>query len=152
MHVVFDCDGTLLDTNGEFKLFPGILRLIQLLHSEGHQIYVWTGRDPRSTQQLMNALGVAPYLSDTRSAGQCAGKPSSEGLRQMLTGVSPSQCVVIGDSWADMAGAREWGAHGIGAVWNSQVDGETLREYGAQSLAVTPEDCYNLLLRLCPKE
>ncbi len=152
MHVVFDCDGTLLDAERGIASFAGIAELVSKLHQGGHTLYVWTGRDPRSTQAVLKQLELASYFHDTRSAGECAGKPDPEGLQQMLTNVPPSQCVVIGDSWADMAGARQFGAWAIAALWDKRADGEVLRSFGAHALAETPAQCYAHVLRLADKE
>ncbi len=152
MHVVFDCDGTLLNTDKGPESYAGVPELVEKLHREGHTLYVWTGRDPRSTQAVLKHMNLTAFFHDTRSAGECAGKPDPQGLEQMLVDLPPSQCVVIGDSWADMAGARQFGAWALGALWEPRTDGEVLRSFGAHALAGTPAECYSHVLRFAGKE
>lgn len=145
--VIFDCDGTILNPQGGVP-YPGIPELLQRLEENEFDLYVWTGRDGPSLSLFLQKFGLSKYFKDTRTAGECLPKPHPEGLRQMLGEMEPSQCVVIGDSWADMKGAKNFGAHGIGAVWSSHAQEETLKEFGAQVLATRPMDCHDLILSL----
>jgi len=145
--VIFDCDGTLMNTEGRTPtVYAGIPELLQRLQENEFELYVWTGRDKPSLQRFLQQCGLAKYFLDIRCSGDCSPKPHPDGLRQMLDGKLPAQCVVIGDSWADMKGADNFGAHGIGALWNKSVDPETLKEYGARALVSTPALCYDVIL------
>jgi len=147
--VIFDCDGTLMNVeSGSPTVYPGIPELLQRLEENEFQLYIWTGRDSASLQKFLLHFSLAKYFTDIRTANDSAPKPHPEGLRQMLKGINPSQCVVIGDSWADMKGATNFGAHGIGALWNKGAHGETLTEFGAKTLVSSPLDCYTVILSL----
>lgn len=146
-YVIFDCDGTLLNPAGmKAQAYPGILELLQRLSLNEFELFVWTGRDAPSLHKFLQSQHLAKYFRDQRAAGECAPKPHPDGLRQMLPGVDPSQCVVIGDSWADMKGARNFGAKSIGALWHKGTDAEALKEFGATALVSTPADCYDVIL------
>ena len=143
--VIFDCDGTILNPQGHGP-YPGIPELLQRLKENEFDLYIWTGRDGPSLSLFLQKFGLSKYFQDTRSAGECLPKPHPEGLRQMLGEMGPSQCVVIGDSWADMKGAQNFGAYGIGALWGSGAKVETLIEFGSQALVSSPMDCYDVIL------
>lgn len=147
-HIIFDCDGTLLNTQSQGQPYEGIPELLHRLIAADYQLYVWTGRDRASTLRLLQEHNLLRYFQDLRTASEMTAKPHPHGLQEMLKDVDPGLCVVIGDSWADMKGARLFGAHALGAVWNSQASSEALTEFGAQALAATPRDCYDTLLRL----
>lgn len=146
--VVFDCDGTLLDTSGsKFRAYAGIPELLHRLKQQDYGLFVWTGRDRPSTEKYLQEFGLRRFFEDIRCAGDCAPKPHVEGLKQLLGHFDPSRCVVIGDSWADMKGAKLFGAFALGAVWNKQASPEALTEFGAEVLVSQPSDCYDVILR-----
>lgn len=147
-HIIFDCDGTLLNTQGQGQPYDGIPELLHRLVAADCHLYVWTGRDRASTLRMLQEHNLFRYFQDLRTASEMTAKPHPQGLQDMLKGVDPSLCAVVGDSWADMKGARLFGAYALGAVWNPQASTEALTEFGAQALAATPRDCYDTLLRL----
>ena len=147
--VIFDCDGTIMNTeSGRPSLYPGMLELLQRLAENEFELFIWTGRDAPSLNQFLREFQIGKYFSDIRCAGDCASKPQPDGLVQMLAHLKPHECVVIGDSWADMAGAKTFGAFGIAALWNTQVSRAHLMEAGATTSAVKPPDCYDVILKL----
>lgn len=147
-HIIFDCDGTLLNTQNKGQPFEGIPELLHRLMAADYQLYVWTGRDRTSTQRLLQEHNLMRFFQDLRTASEMTPKPHPQGLQDMLKGIDPSVCAVVGDSWSDMKGARLFGAYALGAVWNPQTSPEALTEFGAHALAATPRDCYDTLLRL----
>ena len=147
-HIVFDCDGTLLNTHGRGQPYDGIPELLHRLVAADYQLYVWTGRDRASTLRLLQEHNLLRYFQDIRTASEMTPKPHPQGLQDMLNGVDPSLVAVVGDSWTDMKGARLFGAFALGATWNLQTSQEALIEFGAHALAATPRDCYDTLLRL----
>lgn len=145
--VIFDCDGTLLNNSGKRPaVYPGIPELLRRLHDNEFELFVWTGRDSPSLNQFLREFQLGKYFLDIRCSGDCSPKPHPEGLRQMLQGKTPSQCVVIGDSWADMKGAENFGAHSIGALWSPEANRALLTEFGAKALVQTPPLCYDVIL------
>ena len=147
-HIVFDCDGTLLNTQSQGQPYDGIPELLHRLLAADYHLYVWTGRDRASTLRLLQEHNLLRYFQDIRTASEMTAKPHPQGLQDMLKGIDPGFVAVIGDSWSDMKGARLFGAFALGATWNVQASSEALLEFGAQALAATPRDCYDTLLRL----
>ncbi len=149
-HVVFDCDGTLLDMDAPagVRAYPGIPELLARLDAAGCRLYVWTGRDRASTLRYLRQVDLLRFFHDLRTSSEGPPKPHPQGILDLLDGARPSTAAVVGDSWADMQGARAAGCVALGACWNPRSSKGVLSEHGAHALAESPEGCYDLLLRL----
>lgn len=145
--VVFDFSGTLAFESTDFSLmlFPDVLWLLEILKKQGHELYLWTALGRSATVIYLEKLGIAHFFSAIRTPSDCAGKPHPEGLFQMLSQVDKKYVVVIGDSPGDMSGAKAFGAHSIGVVWNNSRRSEQLKLAGANAIADSPKECYQLI-------
>jgi len=142
-HVIFDCDGTLIKTDG--KLYPEIKDLLIELKSQGHELYIWTGRDRQSTQRLLQENEIHSYFFDMRCSDDVSPKPNPEGPHQMLEGVETDKVVIIGDTFADILGAKNFPCRSIGAAWDQSAKVEVLKEMGADSIVKSPLECSKIL-------
>jgi phosphoglycolate phosphatase len=144
-HVIFDCDGTLLDTSGpKYKLFPGIKELISDLSTDC-LLYVWTARDRLSTLRILGELGISSAFEAFSTIDDSYPKPHIRGLRD-LVGVHPKHAIcVIGDSSNDMLGAKNFGVLGLGAIWNTLSTPGILTDAGADFIVSHPADCSKLI-------
>lgn len=144
-HIVFDCDGTLVDTRGpRYMLFPGIKELIMEL-APHHQLYVWTARDRLSTLRILDENGIGHYFEAFATITDCPPKPHVGGLQTLLGKTSKSSICVIGDSGNDMLGAKNFGVTGIGATWNGETNSEYLKASGADFIVSHPSECSKLI-------
>jgi phosphoglycolate phosphatase-like HAD superfamily hydrolase len=145
-HVIFDCDGTLIDTNlPKYKLFPGIKELLQEL-SKDCLLYVWTARGRSSTLRILEELGIHQYFDSFSTVDDNFAKPHIAGLVD-LVGRTPKEAIcVIGDSSNDMIGAKNFGVLAIGAVWNPGASSSFLEESGADFIVNHPSECSKLIL------
>jgi phosphoglycolate phosphatase-like HAD superfamily hydrolase len=144
-HVIFDCDGTLVDTNSpKYKLFPGIKELISDL-STSCTLYVWTARGRASTLRIFAELGIHSYFSAFSTVDDSIPKPHIAGLVD-LVGTSPKESIcVIGDSFNDMLGAKRFGVTAIGATWNLAASSDFLKDAGADFIVSHPAECSKLI-------
>ncbi len=149
-HVIFDCDGTLVDTSGpRYKLFPGIRDFLEA-HARECAFYVWTARDRSSTLRILKELDIAAFFDGVSTPDDAPPKPNTQGLYD-LVGNSPRNLVcVIGDSRNDMLGAKAFGVLAIGATWNPEVRPTHLTEAGADFIVSHPSEC-STLIRPKPK-
>jgi phosphoglycolate phosphatase-like HAD superfamily hydrolase len=145
-HVIFDCDGTLIDTNlPKYKLFPGIKELIQEL-SKDCLLYVWTARGRSSTLRILEELGVHQYFDSFSTIDDTIPKPHIAGLVD-LVGRTPKEAIcVIGDSSNDMIGAKNFGVLALGAIWNNGASSQVLKDAGADFIVNHPSECSKLIL------
>ncbi|MEE2670252.1 MAG: HAD-IA family hydrolase [Bdellovibrionota bacterium] len=134
-HIVFDHDGTLVNTNiAPRVLYPGIKDLLGKLAQTDVKLFVWTARKRFSVVEILNSLAIMEYFEELSTPDDAQTKPDTEGLEEMLAGIDPKNITVIGDSFADMLGGKKFGALCIGANWaaNGSIKSQQMLEkYGA---------------------
>lgn len=135
------------ELNLRYELFDGIKELLQDLIKEGLLLYVWTGRDRKTTLEILNELGVAKDFLDFRCMDDTISKPHPQGLYEMLgRECDADKVVMIGDSYTDIQGAMNFGCLSIGACWSTYANVEVLKEMGADHLVSEPKDCLQIIL------
>lgn len=144
-HVIFDCDGTLIDTSHhQYRLFEGIKELIQELSSHC-LLYVWTARNRSSTLRILKELGVYSYFDEVCAWEDSEPKPHPQGLHNMVGKFPRGSVCVIGDSANDIIGAKNFGVLAIGALWNKEANPEFLEDSGADFIVSHPYECSKLI-------
>jgi phosphoglycolate phosphatase len=144
-HVVFDCDGTLVNTSvPKYVLFSGIKELVADLATD-HTLYVWTARGRASTLRILQELGVSSYFEAICTIDDAPAKPHVEGLQQLVGDHPKTSICVIGDSSFDMMGAKNFGVLALGALWNGETRVETLKDFGADFIVSHPSECSKLI-------
>jgi phosphoglycolate phosphatase len=146
-HIVFDHDGTLVNTiDGRF-LYPGILDLLTELQKMDVKIYLWTARGRASTIEILKSLEIIGFFEDISTATDCESKPSPAGLDSMLSGVRKDSIIMVGDSPGDIHGAKLFGIKSLGATWayDDERASESLKSYGAFQVCETVNECYESL-------
>jgi phosphoglycolate phosphatase-like HAD superfamily hydrolase len=144
-HIIFDCDGTLIDTNGpSFKLFPGIKELIQEL-SKDCLLYVWTARGRSSTLRILEEEGIVTFFDSFSTIDDTYPKPHIAGLLELVGRAPKHSICVIGDSLHDMVGAKNFGALAIGAIWDKAASSKVLMDAGADFIVSHPSECSKLI-------
>jgi phosphoglycolate phosphatase len=140
-HIVFDCDGTLIDTrSGKYNLFPGMKDILLALAVDSN-LYVWTARDKLSTTRLLQEHGVYSLFSDFSTSDDAFLKPHVGGIIKLLGENEKSSTCVIGDTINDILGARHYGCRSVGATWNPAANGDSMKAAGADFIARTPAEC-----------
>ncbi len=143
--VVFDCDGTLFNTNlARPAFYPGIKELLLDLAVDC-RLYVWTARGRASTLRILEDNGVKHLFEGISTPDDAPPKPNVRGLIDLLGESAKKNICVIGDSSMDMQGARNFGVLAIGAVWNAGASESYLREAGADFIVSHPSECSTLI-------
>lgn len=144
-HIVFDCDGTLVDTSTlKYQLYPGIKELVTDL-AQDSVLYVWTARDRKSTLRILSELGIHQYFESICTVDDALPKPHVSGLLSLVGHADKNSVCVIGDTSNDILGAKGFGVKSIGAVWNHSASPAILREVEADFIASAPDLCLEWL-------
>lgn len=141
-HIVFDHDGTLVKTDiFPYLLFDGMAELLNDLKTQGFELYVWTSRPRKSTQDSLKRFEIQQYFKDIFCYDDGLHKPNPMGLECLTVGIPKNKILHIGDSLADLEGARAYGIGVVLACWNNpdqvQIDKEKyngLADYYASDL------------------
>lgn len=121
-------------------LFPGIDGVLAALESRGIRWGVVTNKPGALARALLAALAL-----DSRCAalvcGDCLAqkKPDPAPILHAcaLVGVSPAHCIYVGDDLRDIEAGHAAGMRTFAAAWG-YVDGEDVRDWGADAVVATP--------------
>lgn len=125
------------------KPYPGIVSLLQRLHSEGKNIAVVSNKFYAATQNLVKHFFGEYVTVAIGERENIRKKPAPdtviEALRQLNT--SASGAVYIGDSDVDVMTARNSGMPCISVLWGFR-DKEFLKENGATTFVTAPDEIF----------
>jgi phosphoglycolate phosphatase-like HAD superfamily hydrolase len=145
-HIVFDCDGTLVDTSStKYVLYPEIKTILSQLSQVAH-LSVWTARDRFSLMRILNENQISQYFLGLYTSDDAYPKPHVKGLQELTLETQKSHVFVVGDSSMDMLGAKNFGALAIGATWNGRSGPGHLLESGADYVATSPQACLSWIM------
>ena len=123
------------------RLFPGMAELIAELERRGIPWGIVTNKPHRYTIPLMQGLGMASRAACLISGDTCArAKPHPDPLLKAcgLIGVSPEQCLYIGDDLRDMQAANAAAMPGIIANYGYISDNASEANWNAQGSIDNP--------------
>lgn len=122
-HIIFDHDGTLVDTTS-FKrsLYPGMKTLLKNLSERGVTCYVWTARNRVSTVEILSSLAIIGQFKAMSCGGEMTAKPSTDGLKNLMIEAPFEEILLVGDSLGDIVGGVSFGAYTVGALWGHGSD------------------------------
>jgi len=125
-------------TEYQYALFDGIKELLLELERREYSLYVWTGRDRKSTLEILKDLEVVGKFYDFRTASDGMPKPHPQGMAELVGDFDKSNVVLIGDTVADQQGASNFGCSFLPAGWNQNCQFEGL---SSDQLIKRPMDC-----------
>jgi len=148
-HIVFDHDGTLVNTRSKPLLFSGIKKLLIELLGQDVKIYIWTARDRHSTVEILKSLEIISFFEDISTASDGEPKPNVQGLLCMLDGVAKKDIVMVGDSISDIVGAKKFSINSVGVLWDHLGSGgyEYLKRENADYICKTVKECRDVLFK-----
>lgn len=128
--------------------YDGILDLLRELKSRNIKIAVLSNKPHNATAAVVKAI----FGTDTfdRCYGQREGvpiKPDPTALIALMDelGVSPEECLYVGDTATDMQTGRGAGAKTVGVLWGFR-DRDELAENGAELLVEHPRQLLDALV------
>ncbi|MBP6153166.1 MAG: dTMP kinase, partial [Clostridia bacterium] len=131
----------------ENRVYPGIRRLLRMLHRDGWYIGIATGKPQRSSERIIEHFGLNRYI--TKIVGPKDGRGADKELliRQALP-EDAGEAWMVGDRRFDMEGAKKVGIGAIGAGYG-YGSREELMNSGCDVYCETVED---IIRHLCPGE
>ena len=136
------------------RTYPGVADLIERLHKKGYAIGILSNKQAPVLEKMVASL--LPQGSYDAVQGVFPGAPTkphpflSHKIQERL-GVSPAECVFVGDSDVDFATAKNGGMTHIAVTWGFASE-EHLKEVGATRFAHTAEELETLIEKFFSEE
>lgn len=133
----------IFDANCMYQVVPydGILEMLDTLKEKGIKLAVLSNKPHQQTQKVVKTV-FGDELFDIAQGQQdsIARKPSPDGVLHILDefGVSPDECLYVGDSEVDVKTGMNAGATTIAVTWGFRSK-EVLLDAGALHLIDHPE-------------
>jgi HAD superfamily hydrolase (TIGR01509 family) len=127
----------------KFLLVPGVDELLKQLHGRYHMSVV-SARDEKGTMRFLEQYNLVKYFDAIvtgLSARHTKPYPDPILLAAQKMGVSPENCLMIGDTTVDIRAGKEAGAQTVGVLCGFGEESE-LRNFGADAII---EDTTKLL-------
>lgn len=103
-------------------LYDGIYELLAELHDAGIKLGIFTGKGSVTTEITLNELQIKDFFPVIVTGHDVdRHKPSGEGITLALEkmGIDNNHALMVGDSFADYAAAREAGIDIASVLWDS---------------------------------
>jgi phosphoglycolate phosphatase len=102
------------DKNGKFcaRLYDGIESVLAILKADGKRIYTATSKSEVMSEELTRRFGIYRYFDRIFGSNEAAGRVGKEEVLRYALGVSgesPGDCLLIGDTRFDVQGAETVG-------------------------------------------
>ena len=98
----------------ENRVYPGIRRLLRMLHRDGWYIGIATGKPQRSSERIIEHFGLNRYITKIVGPKDGHGADKELLIRQALP-EDAGEAWMVGDRRFDMEGAKKVGIGAIGA-------------------------------------
>jgi N-acetyl-D-muramate 6-phosphate phosphatase len=130
------------------SVFPAMAEVLGILESARLPWGVVTNKAERFTQPLVQGLGLhtraaAVVSGDTTPHSKPHPAPLVEAARRL--GLTPGQCVYVGDDLRDVQAGRAAGMATLAAAWGYLGQGEPVHAWGADAVLETPLQLLNWL-------
>lgn len=127
--------------------YEGILELLTALSQRDIKLAVFTNKPHENALKLMKEY--FPNHPFTHIFGQCDAyprKPDPTGMLQIIKdwGISPQECVYLGDSDVDMKTGKGANCYTVGVLWGFRTK-EELLSHGADRVISNPMELLNCL-------
>lgn len=130
------------------RVFDGLDELLRALEARGARWGIATNKPADLTTLLLDALQLSARAAISISpGGAIAAKPAPDMLLEACRrlGVTPSECVYVGDDRRDIDAGRAAGMPTVAADWGYLGEGGPIESWGADRVARTPADLCALL-------
>ena len=127
--------------------YPGIPELLRTLRERGMRVAVVTSKLGSGAREELERTGLAPYIEQLVGAEDVdQHKPAPQPFFKVLEalGETPASSMMIGDTSADVLGAKAAGVLSVAALWGAR-DRQALLELEPDHAVETPAEILALL-------
>jgi HAD superfamily hydrolase (TIGR01549 family) len=127
--------------------YPGIIALLECLRDGGVRMAVVTSKLGSGAREELERTGIAPFMEALVGAEDVPRhKPDPAPFRRVfqLMGGDPQPALMVGDTAADILGARNAGLASVAALWGAR-DRDGLLALEPDHTAESPQDILDLL-------
>lgn len=131
----------------ESRPFPGMTDFLAALKKEGLTLAVATSKPQELAEHLLERAGLREFFSVVRGSRMDGNNNAKSEIVEMVIaslGAEKSDCVLIGDTKYDVAGAHAASVACIGVRYGYAAPGE-LEKAGADAIADDLEELRNML-------
>ncbi|MBP5618015.1 MAG: HAD-IA family hydrolase [Clostridia bacterium] len=134
------------DTTGPYD---GVTELVAALRAKGYRTAVVTNKPDSAAQDIVASMfpGLFDVVIGQREGVPIKPDPAMPRLAMAALGVTPDECLFLGDSNVDIATGAGCGAYPVGVLWGFR-DREELLQAGAKDLIAKPDELWAVLARL----
>ena len=127
-------------------VYDGIMEVLQTLKEKGLQLGVCSNKPHPATVKVMETMFPGLFEIVLGQSDDIARKPAPDGALKIAEtfGVSPEECMYIGDTRTDMLTGKAAGMFTVGVLWGFR-DREELEKSGADAVVEHPHE----LLKFC---
>lgn len=130
----------------ETTSYDGVPELISVLKAQGYKLAVVTNKVESMAVKILNKLypDCFDVIFGEREGIPQKPDPTAAVMTMELLGVTPTECVFIGDSGIDIQTAVASGAVPVGVTWGFRGR-EELKSSGAVYIIDTPDELFKIL-------
>lgn len=105
--------------SSQTQLFAGVPELLDALDQQGVLMAVATGKSRAGLDRVLAQSGTTDRFAITRCAGETQSKPHPQMLQEIVAylGVTPDQCIMVGDTTYDLEMAANIAMPSIGVSY-----------------------------------
>lgn len=129
--------------------YPGVPEVVKEVMSLGYKTAVVTNKDEPAAKEILSKLypDCFDYIFGASDDIPKKPDPTLAHIAMKKLGVTPDDCVFVGDSCVDIQTAKNSGAYDVGVSWGFRPRTE-LEEYGATAIIDEPNELIELLKNL----
>lgn len=128
------------------RAFDGIPEILEKLHKKGIKTAIFSNKNQNHLDMITGKIIDPSLLDAALGAGEVKHKPDPEGVLLLAEkfGVSPSECVIVGDTEVDILTAKNSSARAVGVTWGFRSR-EQLEACGATDIADNAKELEEIL-------
>jgi len=127
--------------------FDGIVPMLQGLKEMGVKLAVLSNKDHDSCVRIVEEIFGEKMFDVIRgNSEELPPKPHPAGMNAVLreTGMSPEDCLYVGDTEVDMETGKNAGVFTVAVLWGYRSE-EVLAAYSPEAMVSTPEELLKLI-------